>query len=165
MSPDGKRLYGKSSTEGFHVADRSRSSLCHCHAMPSHVYGCGPCCEWNSRHSSLLGRMAGFMLKETTVKGSLSYTHGDFQQIVEAFKEGTKYVDAMVSPSTTDILVLSLTGKFGSVSKMATSRIALEDAVHKDFEDPGLNKDNHIKILVTLRHDNLGYKSEGRVHT
>jgi cation diffusion facilitator CzcD-associated flavoprotein CzcO len=23
--------------------------------MLSYVYGCGPCCEWNSRHSSLLG--------------------------------------------------------------------------------------------------------------
>jgi threonine dehydrogenase-like Zn-dependent dehydrogenase len=41
--------------------------------------------------------LAGFMLKEITVKGSLSYTHEDFQQVVEAFKEGTKYVDAMVS--------------------------------------------------------------------
>jgi hypothetical protein len=29
--------------------------------MPSHVYGCGPCCEWNSRHSNLLGRMAEAM--------------------------------------------------------------------------------------------------------
>jgi hypothetical protein len=32
-----------------------------CHAMTSYVYGCGPCCEWNSRHSSLLGRMAEAM--------------------------------------------------------------------------------------------------------
>jgi hypothetical protein len=55
----------------------------------------------------------------------LSYAHEDFQQTVEVFKEGTKYVDAMVSPSTTDILVLSLTGKFGSVSKMATSGLPL----------------------------------------
>jgi hypothetical protein len=29
--------------------------------MTSYVYGCGPCCEWNSRHSSLLGRMAEAM--------------------------------------------------------------------------------------------------------
>jgi hypothetical protein len=29
--------------------------------MPNYVYGCGPCCEWNSRHSSLLGRMAEAM--------------------------------------------------------------------------------------------------------
>lgn len=108
--------------------------------------------------------LAGFMLKEITVKGSLSYTHEDFQRVVEAFKEGTKYVDAMVSPSTTDILVLSLTGKFGSVSKMVTSRIALEDVVHKGFEELVLNKDDHIKILVTPRHDNLGHKAEGRVH-
>ena len=58
--------------------------------------------------------LAGFMLKEITVKGSLSYTHEDFRQVVEVFKEGTEYVDAMVSPPTTDILVLSLRGKFGS---------------------------------------------------
>jgi hypothetical protein len=32
-----------------------------CHAMPSYVYGCGPFCEWNSRHSSLLGLMAEAM--------------------------------------------------------------------------------------------------------
>src|ERR1700733_3619268 len=29
--------------------------------MPSYVYGCGPCCEWKSWHSSLLGRMAEAM--------------------------------------------------------------------------------------------------------
>ena len=32
-----------------------------CHAMPSYVYGCGPCCEFRSQHSSLLGRMAEAM--------------------------------------------------------------------------------------------------------
>ena len=26
-----------------------------CHAMPNYVYGCGPCCERNSQHSSLFG--------------------------------------------------------------------------------------------------------------
>lgn len=95
----------------------------------------------------------------------MSYTHEDFQQVVEAFKEGTKYVDAMVSPSTTDTLVLSLTGKFDGVSKMVTSRIALEDVVHKGFEELVLNKDDHIKILVTPRHDNLVYKSGRAAHT
>ena len=29
--------------------------LTECHAMPSYVYGCGPCCERNSQHSSLFG--------------------------------------------------------------------------------------------------------------
>src|SRR5271163_2535322 len=32
-----------------------------CHAMPNYVYGCGPCCEFHSQHSSLLGRMAEAM--------------------------------------------------------------------------------------------------------
>jgi hypothetical protein len=32
-----------------------------CHAIPSYAYGCGPCCEWSSQHSSLLGRMAEAM--------------------------------------------------------------------------------------------------------
>src|ERR1700728_2761465 len=106
--------------------------------------------------------LAGFILKEITVKGSLSYTHEDFQQVVEAFKKDTKYVDATVSSSTPDILV---TGKFDSVSKMVTSRIALEDVVHKGFEELVLNKDDHIKILVTPRHDNLAYKSGRAAHT
>jgi hypothetical protein len=36
--------------------------------MTSYVYGCGPCCEWNSRHSSLLGRMAEAMGRLTGVR-------------------------------------------------------------------------------------------------
>src|ERR1700733_8015750 len=35
-------------------------NLLSCHTK-SYVYGCGPCCEWKSRHSSLLGRMAEVM--------------------------------------------------------------------------------------------------------
>ena len=34
------------------------------------------------------------MLKEITVKGSLSYTHEDFRQVVEAFKEGMKFSES-----------------------------------------------------------------------
>lgn len=60
--------------------------------------------------------------------------------------------------STTDIPTLSLIGKFDSVSKMVTSRIALEDVVHKGFEELVSNKDDHIKILVTPR------QSRGRAH-
>jgi hypothetical protein len=41
---------------------------------------------------------------------------------------------------------------------MVTSRIALEDVVHKSFDELVSNKDDHIKILVTPR------QSRGRAH-
>jgi hypothetical protein len=38
-----------------------------------------------------------FMLKEITVKGSLSYTHEDFREVVAAFNEGTKLLGVNTS--------------------------------------------------------------------
>jgi hypothetical protein len=46
---------------GKYAVVSEKRLLSMCHAMTSYVYGCGPCCEWNSRHSSLLGRMAEAM--------------------------------------------------------------------------------------------------------
>lgn len=47
---------------------------------------------------------------------------------------------------------------------MVTSRIPLEDVVHKGFEELVSNKDDHTKILVTPKHDDLGHKAEGRAY-
>ena len=63
-----------------------------------------------------------------------------------------------------DILALSLLGKFDGVSKMVTSRIAFDDVVHKGFEELVSNKDDHIKILVTPRIENLNKKAQA-AHT
>jgi hypothetical protein len=54
-----------------------------------------------------------------------------------------------------DLVVLSLSGKFGGVANMVESWIALEDVIHKGFEELVSNKDNHIKILVMLKRENL----------
>ena len=46
-------------------------------------------------------------------------------------------------------------GKFKGVEKMVTSRIILEDTVEKGFKELATNKDDHIKILVTPKKENL----------
>jgi hypothetical protein len=43
---------------GIYLDEVTNTISTACHAIPNYVCGCGPCCEWNSRHSSLLGRMA-----------------------------------------------------------------------------------------------------------
>lgn len=40
-------------------------------------------------------------------------------------------------------------GKFKGFEKLVTSRISLEDVVEKGFDELLLNKDDHIKILVS----------------
>ena len=74
--------------------------------------------------------METFMLKQITVRASMSYTDEDFRQTVEMFKAGT----------------------FKGYEKMVTDRIALEDVVTKGFEELVNHKDDHIKILVTPKH-------------
>jgi len=73
--------------------------------------------------------MGSFMLKQITVKASMSYTDQDFAETVELFKAG----------------------RFKGYEKMVTDRIALEDVVTKGFEELVNHKDDHIKILVTPR--------------
>lgn len=61
---------------------------------------------------------------------------------------------------TCSALSLSHTGKFGGLSQMVTSQIALEDVLEKGFEELIAHKDDHIKILVTPRHIRT-YNPEG----
>ena len=68
-----------------------------------------------------------FMLKEITMKSSLSYTDEDFRETVDAF----------------------VAGKFKGVESIVTDRIQLEDVKAKGFDELVRNKDDHIKILVT----------------
>ncbi|OCK77958.1 threonine dehydrogenase [Lepidopterella palustris CBS 459.81] len=75
-----------------------------------------------------------FMFKEVTLMGSLAYDDQDFKETVEAF----------------------IQGKFKGVEKMVTSRIHLDDVPNKGFEELVTNKDDHIKILVTPKRENLG---------
>ena len=77
--------------------------------------------------------MGSFMLKQITVRASMSYTDEDFRQTVELFKAG----------------------KFKGYEKMVTDRILLEDVVKKGFEQLVDHKDDHIKIMVTPRRDAL----------
>jgi 2-desacetyl-2-hydroxyethyl bacteriochlorophyllide A dehydrogenase len=77
--------------------------------------------------------MGTFMLKQITVRASMSYTDEDFRQTVELFKAG----------------------KFKGFEKMVTDRISLEDVVTKGFEQLVEHKDDHIKIMVTPRKDAL----------
>jgi (R,R)-butanediol dehydrogenase/meso-butanediol dehydrogenase/diacetyl reductase len=67
------------------------------------------------------------MLKEITMKASMSYTDDDFRETVDAF----------------------VAGKFKGVQDMITDRIQLEDVAANGFEALVKNKDDHIKILVT----------------
>lgn len=67
------------------------------------------------------------MLKEITMKASMSYTDDDFRETVDAF----------------------VAGKFKGVQTMITDRVQLEDVAAKGFEALVKNKDDHIKILVT----------------
>lgn len=46
-------------------------------------------------------------------------------------------------------------GKFKGAEKMVTSRIILEDTVEKGFKEQITRKDDHIKILVTPKRENL----------
>jgi hypothetical protein len=46
---------------GIYLDEVTNTISTACHAIPNYVCGCDPCCEWNSRHSSLLGRMAEAM--------------------------------------------------------------------------------------------------------
>jgi threonine dehydrogenase-like Zn-dependent dehydrogenase len=68
-----------------------------------------------------------WMLKEITLRSSLSYTDEDFRETVEVFS----------------------IGGFKGVEAMVTDRIALEDVVKRGFDELVSNKDEHIKILVT----------------
>lgn len=68
-----------------------------------------------------------YMLKEITMKASMSYTDDDFRETVDAF----------------------VAGKFKGVQTMITDRVQLEDVAAKGFEALVKNKDDHIKILVT----------------
>ncbi|OCL11681.1 hypothetical protein AOQ84DRAFT_335503 [Glonium stellatum] len=74
-----------------------------------------------------------FMTKEFTIKASMAYNDKDFKETVDAF----------------------IQGKFKGVEKMVTSRIHLEDAVNKGFEELIINKDNHMRILVTPKLERL----------
>ncbi|RFU33284.1 hypothetical protein B7463_g3055, partial [Scytalidium lignicola] len=74
------------------------------------------------------------LFKELTMKGSFSYTDEDFSETVEAFSAG----------------------KFYGIEKMVTSRILLEDVVEKGLVELIERKDDHIKILVTPKKENLG---------
>jgi 2-desacetyl-2-hydroxyethyl bacteriochlorophyllide A dehydrogenase len=77
--------------------------------------------------------MGGFMLKQLTVRSSMSYTDEDFRQTVELFKAG----------------------RFEGYQKMVTDRILLEDVVTKGFDELVDHKDDHIKILVTPKREIL----------
>lgn len=74
------------------------------------------------------------MTKEITVKAAFAYTNKDFKETVDAF----------------------IASKFKGVEKMVTSRISLEDIAVKGFDELVSNKDEHIKVLVTPKKENLG---------
>jgi hypothetical protein len=51
---------------------------------------------------------------------------------------------------------VSILGKFKGIEKLVTSRILLEDLVDKGLWELIKRKDDHIKILVTPKRENLG---------
>ena len=53
------------------------------------------------------------------------------------------------------LTLMAGTGKFQGVERMVTSRIILEDTVDKGFKELITRKDDHIKILVTPKQQNL----------
>ncbi len=67
------------------------------------------------------------------MKSSFAYNDKDFAETVEAFRSG----------------------KFKGAGKMVTSRILLDDIAEKGFRELVDNKDDHVKILVTPKKENL----------
>jgi len=63
------------------------------------------------------------------MKASLAYNDDDFRETVAAFRNGA----------------------FKGVEGLITSVIALDDVVEKGFKELIDNKDNHVKILVSLK--------------
>jgi hypothetical protein len=45
-------------------------------------------------------------------------------------------------------------GLFPGIEKFVTSRLVLEDVVEKGFKELVMNKDNHIKIMVSPKRGN-----------
>lgn len=79
------------------------------------------------------------MMKELTLKFSLAYNESDFQAVVDDFVEG----------------------KFAGVEKMITSRIAVDDIAKLGFEELINNKDQHVKIVATPKHELLRKVQQG----
>lgn len=97
---------------------------------------------------------ARFMTKEITFKASFSYTDQDFAEVVNAFGEGMEDRPQFFYVTARGIM-LTAVGRYKGVEKMATSRTLLDDVVEKGFKELISNKDDHIKILVTPRKENL----------
>ncbi|KAK5062507.1 hypothetical protein LTR84_004580 [Exophiala bonariae] len=73
--------------------------------------------------------LTAFMLKEITIKGTLTYEDEDFAAVVHDFS----------------------IGRFGNLESMVTARIGLDEVVDGGFERLICDKDRHIKILVIPR--------------
>lgn len=67
------------------------------------------------------------MLKEITIKGTVTYDNEDFAAVVRDF----------------------CAAKYPNLASMVTARVGLEDVVDGAFEQLLRYKDDHIKILVT----------------
>lgn len=52
-------------------------------------------------------------------------------------------------------VLMTVAGKFKGVEKMVTSRIYIDDIATKGFDELVMNKDKHIKILVTTHEDKV----------
>lgn len=67
--------------------------------------------------------------KEKIVTGSMCTTILDFEQVIEAYKQG------LIDPEEVETFI--------------TSKIHLEDGIEKGFKELLYNKDDHIKILLS----------------
>lgn len=83
------------------------------------------------------------LLKEITTRCSLAYDDKDFKETIDAFVAGQLHTETSSSTLIRDV------GKFKGLERMVTSRIHIDDAAEKGFEELVNNKDQHIKILVT----------------
>ena len=71
--------------------------------------------------------------KEISIKGCQAYKTQDFQEMTQLLADG----------------------RLKGYKQMVTSRIHLEDVVEKGFNALINHKDDHIKILITPRKENL----------
>ncbi|KIW84317.1 hypothetical protein Z517_03567 [Fonsecaea pedrosoi CBS 271.37] len=83
--------------------------------------------------TDLIMPLGDFALKECVFRTSMSYTDEDFRETVDAF----------------------VSGKYQGFEKLISGRILLDDLVTKGFEELIRHKDDHVKILVTPKHELL----------
>jgi (R,R)-butanediol dehydrogenase/meso-butanediol dehydrogenase/diacetyl reductase len=93
------------------------------------------------------------MLKEITIKATVTYEDQDFLAVVDYFCAGE--CSSSTLAYAIEFLLTVGTGKYQNLASMVTARIGLNEVVSGGFEQLIHSKDSHIKILVTPRSDLL----------